>query len=317
MIALPFGVPGTLGDFRLLLNQADETLEFDLVDFAVPNRGVNRQDQHLSAVRYLQAINQLAAIDATSLPDGAVQVPATPNSNDTPKGHILQPGPDVPDASIVGIHREPGLLLHLANLVGPCSNQSQPGPDLARVASIPHGDAVLAMGFGGSAPPVPGGPNLTDAALKAAFDPLPIGLGSTDLSNPYFGPYEFFHLKPFNGNVTAPGFPGFDPTNPLSLLNGAIQAALPGAVIKQTTTFSVDSDVNGKIDNIPFVNCQANATKITATFWVQEVEFNQEKRFVLQYAQRVLLEFFKRADGKPGLIQWPHISINTLIRHLP
>ena len=44
MIALPFGSPGQLGDFRLLLNQADETLDFDLVDFGVPNRGVNKND---------------------------------------------------------------------------------------------------------------------------------------------------------------------------------------------------------------------------------------------------------------------------------
>ena len=126
MIALPFGVPGALGDFRLLLNQANETLNFDLVDFGVPNRGVNRNDQHLSALRYLQAINQVKAVDAASLADGTVKVPATDDTNDTPKGNTLQPGPDVPDASIVGIHREPGLFLHIANLAGPCPNQSQP-----------------------------------------------------------------------------------------------------------------------------------------------------------------------------------------------
>jgi hypothetical protein len=158
---------------------------------------------------------------------------------------------------------------------------------------------------------------ITSAALKAAFDPLPIGLASVDLSNPYLGPYEFFHLQPFKGNVAAAAFPGFDPTNPLNLLNGAIQALLPGAVIRQTTTFSVDSDVSGKIDNIPFVICQANAARVTATFWIQEVEVGGRTRFVLQYAQRVLLEFFPRGDGKPGKIQWPHISINTMIRQLP
>ena len=101
------------------------------------------------------------------------------------------------------------------------------------------------------------------------------------------------------------------------MLDGAIQGALPGAVIKETTTFSVDSAVSGKIENIPFIICQADATRVAATFWIQKVEVGGQIRFVLQYAQRVLLEFFPRGDGKPGLIQWPHISINTMIRQLP
>jgi hypothetical protein len=46
MITVPFGTPGVLGDIRLLLNQANEVLDFDLVDLGVPNRGANRQDQH-------------------------------------------------------------------------------------------------------------------------------------------------------------------------------------------------------------------------------------------------------------------------------
>jgi hypothetical protein len=310
MIALPFGSPGSFGDFRLLLNQANETLDFDLVDLGVPNRGADHQDQHLSALRYLQAIDQFAATDAASDAQGNVQVPATPDTNDTPKGKFL-PGPDVPPNTPVGIHREPGIFLHLANLLGPATNLAQPGPDIARLANIPHGDAVLALGFGGSAPATPGAPDFSTDELKTAFSPLPIGLGSTDLSNLYFGPYKHFHDQPFQ-NI-------FDPTNPLDLLNGAVTQAMPGATVKETTTFTVDSQVSsGGIQNIPFVVSQANATRVTATFWIQQVHAQDGKiRLVLQYAQRVLLEFFPRADGQPGLIQWPHISVNTLIRGLP
>jgi hypothetical protein len=309
MIALPFGPPGVLGDFRLLLNQANETLEFDLVDLGVPNRGANRQDQHLSALRYLQALDQVAAIDATSNGATNVTVPATPDTNDTPKGSTL-PGPGVPPNSPVGIHREPGIFLHLANLAGPCANLAGDGPDLARLANIPHGDAVLAMGFSGGGVPTPGAPDFTNAALKAAFDPIPIGLGTVDLTNPYFAPYKHFHDNPFK-NL-------FDPTDPLKLLQGAITSVLPKAKVVETTTFTVDSQVQGGINNIPFVICQADATRVTATFWIQRVQTEHgHERFVLQYAQRVLLEFFPRKDGQPGLIQWPHISINTMIRSLP
>lgn len=304
MIALPFGTPGSFGDFRLLLNQANERLDFNLVDLGVQNRGANHQDQHLAALRYMQAINQIAAIDAASDPQGNILVPATQDTKDTPKGPAA-------------IHLEPGILLHLANRAGPATNLDQPGPDLARLANIPHGDAVLALGFGGSALPTPGGPDFTTDALKAAFDPMPIGLGSTDLTNPYFGPYKHFHDNPFGDPKV------FDPTNPLNLLDGAISRASHGAKILETTTFTVDSQVSigtasGGIQNIPFVVSQANATRITATFWVQKIQTQEGKeRFVLQYAQRVLLEFFDRTDGQPGRIQWPHISVNTLIRNLP
>ena len=309
MIALPFGPPGAFGDFRLLLNQANETLDFDLVDLGVPNRGANHQDQHLAALRYLQALDQVAALDAASDASGNVLVPATPDTNDTPKGNQLKPGPGVPPNSPVGIHREPGLFLHLLNETGPCSNLVQPGPDLARLANIPHGDAVLAMGFGGSATPVAGPPELTSSALLAAFDPLPIGLANSSLTNPYFGPYKHFHDNPFQGV--------FDPTAPLAILNGAITHVHPQAKILETTTFTVDSTVSGGIQNIPFVICQANATRVLATFWIQKVETGHGIRFILQYAQRVLLEFFPRGDGQPGLIQWPHISVNTMVRMLP
>jgi hypothetical protein len=306
MIALPFGTPGSLGDFRLLLNQANETLNFDLVDLGVPNRGANHQDQHVAALRYLQALDQVAAIDGASNAQGGVIVPATPDTNDTPKGDLLHPGPGVPPGSKVGIHREPGIFLHLSNLTGAGGDITQSGPDLARLASIPHGDTLLAMGNGGAAAPTPGAPDLTNAALKTLFNPLPIGVGTQDLANVYFGPYAHFTQNPFKGIFSA--------TDPLAVLDGAISRALPGSRIIETTTFSVDSQLNGGIHNIPFVISQAAAASTTAIFWVQKVESAQGIRFVLQYAQLVLLEFFSRPDGQPGRIQWPHISVNTLIR---
>jgi hypothetical protein len=311
MIALPFGAPDSFGDFRLLLNQANETLDFDLIDLGVQNRGANRHDQHLSALRYLQSLDQVAAIDATHDETGAVVVPATPDTNDTPKGAHLLPGPGIPADSPVAIHREPGVFLHLANLPGPHSNPFQPGPDLGRLASIPHGDVVLAMGFNGSGKPTSGPPNLNTSAITEAFDPLPIGLADNSLSQAYLSPYAFFNKTPFKTV--------FNPTDPLGVLRGAIQQKIQGATIVETTTFTVDSQTSsgsGGILNIPFVVNQANSTRITATFWIQKVQTAAATRFVLQYAQRVLLEFSQRGDGKPGLVQWPHISVNTLIRQL-
>ncbi len=62
MIALPFARtgPGTL-NYRLLLNQYTETLNFTLVDKGVPNRGVNdnqteQTDQLIVTLDYEQVI---------------------------------------------------------------------------------------------------------------------------------------------------------------------------------------------------------------------------------------------------------------------
>jgi hypothetical protein len=52
-----------------------------------------------------------------------------------------------------------------------------------------------------------------------------------------------------------------------------------------------------------------------ATFWIQELAEDTadgNPKLRLQYLQVVILEFAPRRDGTPGLIHWPHISVNTL-----
>lgn len=279
MIALPFKEPsrqisGQNADFRLLLNQYNETLEFSTVDKGVPNRGAAvaalfDRDQHLAALQYIQAIEQIAAVD----------VPATANTPDTPK-------------AAAAIHHEPGLFLHLLS-------QADGGPDIARLATIPHGDAVLALGSGVTAA---GGPDFDHVG---DISPLPVGVDADVDNNPYLAPYKQFKTAPFKGL--------FDPTNPLALLKAAAQ----GFKIKKTTTITLDTALlTGGISNIPFVVRQANATAMRAIFWIEELEdLDAEGRpqFILQYAQRIFLQFFPIGWGT-GLIKWPHISINTMAR---
>ncbi|MEY2932060.1 MAG: hypothetical protein RL033_2809 [Pseudomonadota bacterium] len=269
MIALPFATrPGSPLDYRLLLNQYNEELEFFLVDKGVPNRGVQRNgattiqtDQLLVTIDYEQDIRQIIAEDSPV------------------SGKAGNPS--------LAIHHEPGLWLHMLD-------QVDDGIDIARLATIPHGDAVLAMGrserFDG-APKIP------------AVNGLPIGVNQ-DLSSGYLAPYKQFHDKLFQGL--------FDPTIPHKLLEGANQ----GVAIKRTTQLEVDTTTRtGGIVNIPFIIKQANATSMKSTFWIQELEEKDahgKPKLRLQYLQIVLLEFFARRDGIPGLIQWPHVSINTL-----
>lgn len=282
MIALPYKEPGRVvnpntpdqkSDFRLLLNQFNETLTFSIADKGVPNRGaafaqVFDRDQHLAALQYLQNIVQIAAADS----------PQTADTADTPKESAT-------------IHHEPGLFLHLFS-------QTDGGPDIARLATIPHGDAVLALGSGVVAN---GGPNFNHIG---DFTPLPLGVDADVDHNPYLAPYKHFKDNPFK-NL-------FNPTDPLALLKAAVQ----GVNIKTTTMLTLDTELaTGGIHNIPFVVKQANASRMRSVFWIEELEdldTNGNPQFMLQYAQRVLLDFFPVGDPKVGLIRWPHISINTM-----
>jgi hypothetical protein len=278
MIALPFAQtqPGAL-DYRLLLNQYDETLNFTLVDKGVPNRGVDdththQTDQRVVTLDYEQVIHQVAVID--------------------------RPESDVAGAPGSPIHHEPGLFLNMVNLI-------EDGIDIARLATIPHGDAALALGTS---------TEVAGVVPAPAVNGLPIGVPQA-LDNPYLEPYQHFHDTPFFGTVPpgTPGFPGFDPVEPHHLLDFVNQ----GVSVRTTTVLDLDTTTaSGGINNIPFVVAQANPSAMKSTFWIQELEPEPgaDPTFRLQYLQIVLLDFFPRRDGLPGRIGWPHVSINTLDR---
>jgi hypothetical protein len=184
--------------------------------------------------------------------------------------------------------------------------------DVARLGTIPHGDSVLALGT-------------SDFATQPIKIPnpsgLPIGLpgGGGDVNAPidparpgYLDPYRHFHQNPFMGGVTTPGFPGFEPVDPLNLL----RQGLSGLNINRTMVLDFDSTVqSGGILNIPFVIAEANPTEMRSIFWIHELndlDQNGRRKLVMQYAQIVMLEFFPKGNGQPGLIKWPHVSINTM-----
>ena len=269
MIALPFATePGSPLNYRLLVNQYNEELEFFLVDKGVPNRGIRRNgnvtvdsDQLLVAIDYEQEIRQIAA-------------------DDFPKS-------DKAGGAKLAIHHEPGLWLHMLD-------QVTDGLDVARLASVPHGDSLLALGRSSSS---------TDPVVIPAVNGLPVGVPH-DLTNPYLAPYEHFRVNKFQ-NL-------FDPTEPHLLLTQANQ----GVTVTRTTKLEVDTAIDtGGIKNIPFIAKQANATSMKSTFWIHELKETDEQgrpRRRLQYLQVVMLDFFNRRDGLPGLISWPHVSINTM-----
>lgn len=270
MIALPFESEGTNLDYRILANQYNEVLEFAQIDGPVPNRGIDRQnntntDQALFALDYQQGISQIAVDD----------FPQTDVSIQGPIGGA--------------IHHEPGFFLNIVD-------QRTDDLDVARLATIPHGDSVLAMGRSRSFAGKPTVPEI---------NALPIG-ATQDLNSPYLAPY-----LAFSGDNKFEGL--FDVIKPHELL----QAGIDQLDVKETTELVFDTKFQtGGIVNIPFVVKQANATEMTSHFWIMELN-SPAGGFALSYAQVVMLEFFPRFGNEPGLIKWPHVSINTMVFDKP
>jgi hypothetical protein len=275
LIALPHKTAPN--GFRLLFNQFDETLAFTPEVKNVPNRGIDG-DQILNALQYVQSIEQVIAVDSE--------------------------GSQISPLGKAGIHHEPGFFLNLLNQ----ETKDKHGHvlNIARLGSVPHGDTVAALGNGVEL--ADKGISIDHAAV-GDFSALPIGLGPRDLTNPKLAPYARFHAAPFKGDISVPGFPGFDPTNPLALL--LPPPATPP--FKHLTVITLDTNIAGGIVNLPFITAQAAATELRFVLWIEELAGSTEAhpKFQLQYAQRVILEFFEN-DTKTGRVKWPHITINTL-----
>jgi hypothetical protein len=158
---------------------------------------------------------------------------------------------------------------------------------VARQASIPHGDVVLAIGTAtteSGAPSIPALSTLPDAGPKTP-------LGYTDV-----------YLRPVDG---------FSPGD----ANEVLRVALVDQKIVKTTTLPVSTD-GGGIANIPFVTANANATAFRCAYWIETVEdpITRTQFSQLQYSQQTNLEFLPQF-GNPGeLIMWPHVNVNTLLK---
>lgn len=171
-----------------------------------------------------------------------------------------------------------------------------------RLATIPHGDSVLAQG---SSLTVPGGPQISQVS------PVPFKADGKPLGPHYFPPP--FHQP---NTITGPLPPGFDIHDPNAALTSAIQGQnITNTVVLEVSTKAPSGQDNlsgpfgGGILNIPFVKTNANAISLQATFWIETVTppGGGQPFLQLQYTQTVILSFLD--------IYWPHISVATLVKN--
>lgn len=288
----------------LELNQTSETLRFTSISSSIPNRGDVVDDIELFGLTYLQKISD-------SVTKGA-------------------------------LHIEPGIWVHIPSQdVG--ATQS-----VARMGNIPHGNSLLAQGTAIELDPFTGNPFDPDALSAATTAPFAVGspmpapgtLGG-------FPPYDLSNLTPAAVNFRTPA--GDLPAIPLpaKILGVPMQdvikdptklltAALSGQTIKSMVVINVSTVASlqqeqpsplppktltfkgggGGVENLPFLQVNADAVTVFATFWIEKIKGpTSDSDFLqLQYVQTVFLNFplIKPAPTPPVPLTWPHVSVATL-----
>lgn len=184
------------------MNHYDEELNFTFVDSGVPNRGLLRSniatdpfDQLVVTLDYQQKIKQVVAEDF--------------------------PPSQFAGGADLDIHHEPGLWLYMTNLRTKDINvNTSVELDVARLASIPHGNSFLALGTSESVKGMPDIPKINGLPIGRFEDLDSCGYDFND--DDYLAPYKHYIKKPFFGNTTsAGGFPGFSPKDMNAILRHA------------------------------------------------------------------------------------------------
>jgi hypothetical protein len=174
------------------------------------------------------------------------------------------------------LHLETGMWLYL------------PGQDqtIARSATVPHGDSLLALGNSQALNGKPTIPNV---------DVIPdIGGVKAGYTDPYLRlpPPAKFTAR----NVSQP-----------------LQEAIATQDITETVQLQISTANGGGVLNIPFVTAQANTTAFSCTYWIETITTESGDTVQqLQYLQQSNLNFIKQFNTSGDLIMWPHVNLNTL-----
>ena len=179
LVARPDFHDGT--DLYLQLNRTTETLKFDPIGSSIPNRGFGQDDIELFGLTYLQQISDAAS-------DGAM-------------------------------HIEPGIWITQPATTFPPETPPATGQLVARMGSIPHGNALLAEGI---ALPFTGPPVLTvPGGSQYSFSLFP-SFNSTPFGAPPTAPGIVFNAAGSSEALTAPtvvppapAFPQYDFSVPI------------------------------------------------------------------------------------------------------
>jgi hypothetical protein len=255
--------PSGRQDRFLELNLTAETLVFEEIPGAIPNRGLAQKDIEMFGVHYLQTVSD-SSLDA-------------------------------------GIHLEPGIWATV-----PATTAPKEPPTVVRMASIPHGTAVLAQG---KASVIAGPPIIDDVDIIPFFGTNPANAGSFEDAKATFSELDMSKKKKFrqpSDPATIPDITQAMVKNPNSVLRKAIAGQDIVSTVVLRVRAAIQDPEGAGTANTFFLTQNASANHVFATFWIETVKKpHKPGHFLqLQYTQTVMLDF----NG----LRWPHVSVATL-----
>ena len=197
-----------------------------------------------------------------------------------------------------GLHFEQGLWLNAPDPIVPTNS-------LYRLASIPHGGTFLATNTEALPEWENRPPDVPD------IDTRPFPTNQPDqriISDSYLSAFFNTPLPEGVNPQTPPGAPNHDGliAGPIGNPNSVLKTTNAQRHITRHIKFAVSCNSSGLL-NMPFLRNNATVTSMSSTFWISEFEGLFGRHVLqLQYSQIVILNF--------DHIDWPHISVGTLIK---
>ena len=202
----------------------------------------------------------------------------------------------VTDARTGGaLHIEPGMWLNIPPTTDPPADAS-----IARLATIPHGNAVCTVGFTQNVvldnkPPTI--PPANTVPFKIGGDAPAAGT-----KNP-FAEYDLGTASPFRSDPLPAGITQDIIDDP----NVLLRSALNGQALTRVLRLITSTAPAGGVGNIPFIVGNADTPSLESVFAIEAVLGPGGDEFLqLQYSQTVLLNF-------RGM-SFPHVTVGTLIK---
>lgn len=201
----------------------------------------------------------------------------------------------VTDATTGGaLHIEPGVWLNI-----PPTTQPQANTSIARLATIPHGNAVCTVGFSQDVV-FQGLPEIPPA------NTVPFVIGGQPPAPGTKNPYPEYDLSTPNAFRSSP-LPAAITQAIIDDPNVMVRNALEGQHLTKITRLITSTAANCGIANIPFITTNANALSFESVFAIETVVDPSGNEFLqLQYSQTALLNF----NG----MSFPHVTVGTLIK---
>lgn len=234
----------------LQLNQTDEHLKVDPIASAIPNRGFGQNDIELYGLTYLDKISDQATGGALHIEPGI---------------WVKQPDTTYPPETAGGKKRE----------------------IIARMASIPHGNSLLAQGFAEefSGPPVLKTPTAEyNGSVFPSFNSTPFPVTPP---NP-----PTLNAAGSSEKLSAPVAPGFQ----------EYDLSVPDSATNPRTPFgSTEPALPASLDGIPMQDVVNDPIKLLQAHIDKQVKNGHKfEGVVLNIATQAKITFFKNPNSKPG-----------------